>query len=262
MGSSYYGYIYVICCCNTKPPIYWLSKTVFLLNRGLVALTLSLLFSFNLQAEFLYKDDVIHNEDFEKEIDIIGQELREKTGVSLYVVALRDVENNTTVESTQDALLQELPDNSILISFVEMSKSVDVVCKPASLYKDFNKAQVLSPFPTFMAALYMASLYGTWEEKKIIMSNYGGSIIPILAQKTKNGDTVKKYSVALFNGYADISEQVAASRGVTLEHAVGNSNIITRDVLRLIFYGVIFIALGYYVYARYFRRRKTDESGE
>lgn len=229
------------------------------LSRGLFALTLSLLFSINLQAEFLYKDDVIHNPDFESEIDVIGHELREKTGVSLYVVSLRDLENNVTLEATQESLLKELPEKTILITFVEMTKSVDVVCNPTSLYKDFNKAQVLSPFPTFFAALYMATLYGTFEEKKFIMNNYGGTIIPILAQKTKGADTVKKYSVALFNGYADISEQVASSYGVKLEHAVGNSNIITRDILRIIFYGVILIALGYYVYSRYFRKKEENE---
>jgi len=140
-----------------------------------------------------------------------------------------------------------------------MTKSVDVVCNPASLYKDFNKAQVLSPFPTFVAALYMAALYGNWEEKKFIMNNYGGTIIPILAQKTKGEATVKKYSVALFNGYADISEQVAASYSVTLENAVGNSNIITRNILRIIFYGIILMALSYYIYSRYFKKRVEDE---
>lgn len=229
------------------------------LSRGLVALTLSLLFSQTLFAEFLYKDEVIHNDNFVHEIDIIGQELRDKTGVSLYVAALQKPDANATDEATQEALLEALPDNSILIAFIESTKSVDVICKPKSLYKDFNKDQVLSPFATFTNALYMALLYGTWEEKKFIMKNYGGSIIPILAQKTKGGDTVKKYTVALFNGYADISEQVAASQDVVLDNAVGNSNIITRDILRITFYGVILIALSYYVYSRYFRKRKKAE---
>jgi len=232
---------------------------VLLFSRGLYALVLSLFITQSLQAEFLYKDEIIDNSAFEREIDVVGKELRDKTGISIYIVALRDLENNTTLEATQARYLNELPDKTILITFVEMTKSVDIVCRPTSLYKDFNKDQVLSPFPTFLSALYMATFYGNWEEKKFIINNCGGSIIPILAQRTKGSDTVKKYSVALFNGYADISEQIATSQDVILESAVGNSNKITRNVLRTIFYGTILIALSYYIYSRFLKKRREDD---
>jgi len=91
------------------------------------------------------------------------------------------------------------------------------------------------------------------------MSSYGGVVLPILAEKAKGDDIVNKYAVAMFNGYSEIAEQIAASRGVELESAAGNQNQVAIDVIRLIFYGVLLLFLFKFIRGRFFRsERKSD----
>ena len=73
-------------------------------TRGLAALIITLVFSLSLQAEFLYKDDVVNHEKFTNEINKIGQELYEKTGVSLYLVMMRDLDQNQTIVDYEEGL--------------------------------------------------------------------------------------------------------------------------------------------------------------
>ena len=77
-------------------------------TRGLAALILSLFFSLTLHAKFLYKDDVVHNDRFADEIEHVGQELYDKTGISLYLVMVRDLEQNQSIADFEKSLTQRL----------------------------------------------------------------------------------------------------------------------------------------------------------
>ena len=228
-------------------------------TRGLAALTLLILFSLTLHAKFLYKDDVVHNDKFAAEIEQVGQELYDKTGVSLYLVMVRDLEQNQSTADFEQSLSGELKAPFVLLTFVELRKEVEIFARPLSLYKDFDKKQVLSPNATFADALVTAVMFGrSWDNYKEMLSNYGGTILPVLGEKTKGADTVKKYSVAMYNGYADVSEQIAASRGVKLSSAGGNGGKIFLDLLRLVFYGTILVALIIYIRNKMRKRKNTD----
>jgi hypothetical protein len=98
----------------------------------------------------------------------------------------------------------------------------------------------------------------SYDEAKELITNRGGTILPILAEKTKDGETVQKYSVAMYNGYSDTADQIAAAQGVTLSSSAGNGSKNFIDIIRLIFYGIIVYGLSRYVYARFFRRKKDD----
>ena len=226
-------------------------------TRGLAALILSLFFSLTLHAKFLYKDDVVHNDRFADEIEHVGQELYDKTGISLYLVMVRDLEQNQSIADFEKSLTGALKQPFVLLTFVELRKQVEIFARPLSLYKDFNKRQVLSPNATFMDAVASAIMFGrSWDNYKEIIGNYGGTILPVLGEKTKGENTVKKYSVAMYNGYADISEQIAASKGVKLSSDAGNGGRIFLDLLRLVFYGTILIALIIYIRNK-IRKRKS-----
>lgn len=229
-------------------------------TRGLAALILTLFFSLTLHAEFLYKDDVVHNDRFAEEIEGIGRELREKTGVSLYLVMVRDLEQNQTTADFEKALAPGLKEPFVLMTFVELQKKVDIFARPQSLYKDFDKKQVLSPSATFAGALMTAVMFGrSWSDYKELLSDYGGTILPVLAEKTKGPDTVKKYSVAMFNGYEDVSSQIAESRGVTLSSNAGKGGTYFLDALRLLFYGIILYALIIYIRNKFRKRKPVNE---
>lgn len=225
--------------------------------RGLAALTLLLVGVSSLNAEFLYKDEVVNNPIFTKQIETIGAELKAKTGVSLYLVMVRDLEENQSISDLEKRIYEETNGSAVILTFVELQKQVDILARPASLYEDFNKAQILSPNATFVGAMVSSIMFArSFDEAKELLSNSGGTILPILGERAKGDDIVKKYSVGMFNGYSDTAEQIAASRGVTLSSSAGTANQTFIDIIRLVFYGTLLIALGRYVWGRFYKRKE------
>jgi hypothetical protein len=232
-------------------------------SRGLGALILTLFLASPLFAEYLYKDDVVHNPDFTEQINGIGAELFEKTGISLYLVMVRDLEENQSIAEYEISLMKEMNEPAIVLTFVELKKEVDILARPASLYNDFDKKRILSPSATFIGAVVSAVMFGrSYDDIKEIMSSYGGTILPVLAERAKGKDIVSKYSVAMYNGYSDIAEEIAKSHGVTLSSAAGSGSKVFIDILRLIFYGIIIYAIVVYVRGRFFRKKRKEEEHE
>lgn len=225
--------------------------------RGLAALTLFATFFSSLHAEFLYKDEVVNNPAFTKQIEAIGAELKAKTGISLYLVMVRDLEDNQSISDFEKQISAETNGSVVIMTFVELKKQVDILARPTSLYKDFNKAQILSPNATFIGAVVSSIMFArSYDEAKELLSNSGGTTLPILAERAKGADIVKKYSVGMYNGYADTAEQIAASRGQTLSSSAGSDSQTFIDILRVIFYGTILYALGRYLWRRFFKKRE------
>ncbi|HEX5623558.1 MAG TPA: 3-dehydroquinate dehydratase [Sulfuricurvum sp.] len=229
------------------------------LSRGLAALTFWLTLLPSLHAEFLYKDDVVNNPNFTQQIEAIGAELKAKTGVSLYMVMVRDLDNNESISDFEQRISSQINEPAVIMTFVELQKQIDILARPTSLYKDFNKAQVLSPNATFIGALVSSVMFArSYDEARELIVNRGGTVLPILAEKTKGGDTVKKYSVAMYNGYTDVAEQIAAAHGQTLSTSAGSGSKNFIDILRVIFYGTILY--GIYLYIK--RRRALKKEAQ
>lgn len=232
------------------------------LSRGLAALTFIVaLFTIPAHAEFLYKDEVVHNPRFAEQINAIGAELKAKTGVSLYLVMVRDLDNNQSIADFEKNITGQLDQPAVVMTFIELKQQVDILARPTALYKHFNKAQVLSPNATLMGSVVSAMMFArSYDEAKELIVNRGGTVLPILGEKTKGNDIVAKYSVAMFNGYTDVAEQIAQHQGVTLNSSAGNGSKDFIDLIRLVFYGIIIYALIVYIRGRYFRKkRSTDE---
>jgi hypothetical protein len=230
------------------------------LSRGLAALaSIVFFFSLSAHAEFLYKDEVVHNPNFTEQINAIGAELKAKTGVSLYLVMVRDLENNQSVADFEKNITAELDQPSVIMTFVELKQQVDILARPTALYKHFNKSQVLSPNATFIGAVVSSIMFArNYDEAKEFIVNRGGTILPILAERAKGDEIISKYSVAMFNGYTDVAEQIAANHGVTLSSSAGNGSKDFIDILRFIFYGIILYALFIYVRGKYFRKKREE----
>jgi len=231
------------------------------LSRGLAALTLILsLFTLSAHAEFLYKDEVVHNPKFAEEINAIGAELKAKTGVSLYLVMVRDLDNNQTIADFEKNISNDLDHPSVVLTFVELKQQIDILARPTALYKHFNKDQVLSPNATFIGAVVSSIMFArSYDEAKELIVNRGGTILPILAEKAKGDDIVAKYSVAMFNGYADVADQIAEYHGVSLSSSAGSGSKNFIDIIRVIFYGIILYALFRYAKGKYFRKKGSGD---
>lgn len=229
-------------------------------SRGLSALILTFFYT-SLSAQYLYKDELIFNPAFNAEVEKLGSELYQKTGISLRLVMLKELPNKMNIVEYEKELMKDFNSSTILLTFSEMDSKVDILANEPSLYEYFDKKQILSPVASPVQAFTMALFYSDgFDSFKEIASSYGGTIIPLLAQKAKEGEVLGKYSGSMFNGYADIAEQIAGSKGVVLENAVGNANQNSILLVKVLFYGFILYGIFMYIKRKLYRRREQNES--
>ncbi|OIP55035.1 MAG: 3-dehydroquinate dehydratase [Helicobacteraceae bacterium CG2_30_36_10] len=229
-------------------------------SRGLAALTFILLFQALLNAEYLYKDEIVHNPQFREDVNQLGSELYEKTGISLRLVMIRELPEGQHISEYEKELMKEFSEPTILLTFSELDSKVDILASDESLYKYFDKKQILSPVASFLQAFVMATFYSdSFSSFKETISDHGGTIIPLLAQKAKKGELLGKYSGSMFNGYGDIADQIAQSKGIKLEHGIGNANKNVIFVVKSFFYLILLYGIFAYLRRVIFRKRHPDE---
>lgn len=229
-------------------------------SRGLAALTLLLFFQSQLVAEYLYKDEVIHNPNFTEQVEKVGSELYAKTGISLRLIMIRELPTDMNVVEYQKEVLKDFSEPTILLTFSELNSKVDILANDTSLYEYFDKKQVLSPVASQVQAVIMAVMYSnSWEHFKYMANDYGGSILPLISGKSKPEQELGKYSGSMFNGYIDIAEQIAASKGMVLENAAGDANKNSILALKVIFYGFILYSLFVYFKRKIMSKRLKSE---
>ena len=233
-------------------------------TRGLAALILTLLFSTSLFAEYLYQDDVVQRETYSETINKIGQELFDKTGVSLYMIMVRELDTNQSIAEYALNIAQSMPQPAVVVAFSEEPKQVQIVASPASMYEEFDRGMILSPNASFIGAVISSLMFAeSFDDVQEEMGNYGGVVLPVLAERAKGKDIIEKYAVAMFGGYSETAEQIAATRNVDLESAAGNGNQIGIDIIRYIFYGTILYAIfGYFKGRRRAKIREAKEAAE
>ncbi|HUH43073.1 MAG TPA: hypothetical protein VLZ29_08145 [Sulfurimonas sp.] len=230
-------------------------------SRGLLALILTLFFNSSLVAQYLYKDELIFNPAFSAEIEKLGLELYQTTGISLRLVMLKKLPDSKNIVEYEKELLGEFNTPTILLTFSQMESKVDILANETSLYNYFDKEQVLSPVASPVQAFIIALFYSnSFSMFKDTLSNYGGTIIPLLAQKSKDEELLGKYSGSMFNGYADIAEQIAASKGIVLKSAVGSVNQQSIFFVKLFFYGFIFYGIFLYIKRKLYLRKQKNET--
>ena len=247
MGPCSNGSFYSLLGFNTKPPLYRLGNFLKFSLRGLSALILTLSFYTNLSAEYLYKDEVIFNPSFSESVETLGTELHQKTGISLRLLMLKELPNGMDIVAYEKSIIKDFNEPTILLTFSEMDSQVDILASDPSLYEYFDKKQILSPVTSPVQAFVVALINMDFSD----MSS-GGTILPLLAQKSKKGQVLGKYSGSMFNGYADIAEQVAQSKSIILENAVGNANQTSILIVKIIFYGFIIYGVMLYIKRKIF----------
>ena len=206
--------------------------------RGLLALIAILSFSQTLEAKLIVIDEVVKIEAFNEQVETMGEELSLKTGINLYMSLIKELDDNQSIIDYQKKLIMTLPQPAILFSFVENNKQVQIYADDKSLYETFDKDQIMDPLA--------------------IWPFFNGRVIPVIAAKApaevKDKD---KYAVAMFNGYAEIAEQIAESKGVNLDTAIGDTNKNVYKILISTLFLISFITvikLGRDAY----RRRKNN----
>ena len=161
----------------------------------------------NLPREIVLVNQNILSPAVSEKIAVLGEELASKSGVFAGVAVYESLGGKTLKEAA--AQLNLTPPYALLM-LAKTEHKVEIFADHQTL-KLFDKEKILSPYPS------------------------SGSILPILA--SKNGKDI--FNAAVLNGYADLAEQIAASKGVSLQNAVGNQNRLTLDAFRIFIYGSI-----------------------
>ena len=231
------------------------------LTRGLFALTFIIFFQSQLLAEYLYKDEIIHNPDFTKEIELLGSDLYEKTGIAVRLLMLKEIPNNMNIVKYEKEVLSKFKEPTVILTFSEMNSEVDILANDSSLYKYFDKKQVLSPVASNVQAFLMAVTYAkSMDEFFELMKYTNGTILPLLGVKAKKGKIKDKYSLAMFNGYLDVVQQIAKAKGVKLDHDFGQTNQDVLFFIKLFFYGFVLYAIIMYIRRKIYIIRYKNES--
>jgi len=158
-------------------------------------------------------------------IEQMGNELYEKTKVPVFVAAVSDLNATKPID-----ILNTIKKNYstyILLYFSAKPTTVNIFAsKDAEKLIDVD--QILSPLP--------------WR----------GTIRPVMSPAFSKSDKAK-LEVAIFNGYADIVDQVAQSKGIKLISSIGSESRTTFQVVRTIFY----IILAFVIFQFIFKRKKN-----
>ena len=179
----------------------------------------------------IIKNDGILSEQVVAQLDKISDELLSKTGVYAGVAVVASLDGASVAQAV-DAIAREVKFSEFTFIFLARDDQKVEIYQTAGVARDFDKEQVLSPLPS------------------------RGTIIPILAQR-KGKDI---YNASMLNGFADIAEQIASSRGVSLESSIGNTNRNVIDFIRVLIYGSIIFVIGAMIYFK--SKRKKGEANE
>lgn len=180
-----------------------------------------LLYTLGFAKPELINQNIIKQHALDK-VTELSTELYSKTGVSLVIHLLENTGSN--ILDYESNLSKKTTAPYVILVFSAQEQKVDIVSSP-ELEGVVNKNEILNTF-----------------------------IIPILAAQDKNS-VETRYSAAVLNGVAEIADRVADSKSVVLVSSIGSESRNFMQGLRGVFYGIVFVAVGMYLYRLYQRRR-------
>ena len=200
------------------------------LNSLKIGVIISLLFFFcqNLSAQnFILNDDKLIDDRAKEKINQIGDEVKSKLGVNIYVYVKSTLgldENIKTkdkieiIRNNENQIVSKLENPYVLLSISVEETHVNL------LFSDEFKTNL---------------------DKDDILDGY---VVPLLASKDKN-TLFSKVSAATLNGYAAIADTIAESKNIKLESSIGNSGKVSSTIWRVLMYTIIILGLFAYTYA-------------
>lgn len=165
-------------------------------------------------------------------IEILSNEVLEKTGISLYIAAIDSIESFTFAESNktdsieskiktaQNKITKDLQSPFILLFFSKQEKKINIIT---------SSEQVLP--------------------KELKNEVYWDYIVPLIP--TNAGDLTKeRMSAFLLNGFVDIADKIAERAGIAeLEHNFPKQNKGIKVATQAALYGMLGILLVLFIFA-------------
>jgi len=167
-------------------------------------------------------------------IDMMGKELYDRTGISVYLYAVNRYGKS---------------------SFSNMKEKISYIKDfEHNITKNLTPPYVvltLSLDDTHVNILASSDVASMLDKDKILDRH----IIPLLASKDKNS-LYAKVSAAMLNGYASIVDSIAKENGFELKSSIGSQGEVASTIWRVFMYSVVVIGLILYTYA-VLRARKS-----
>jgi hypothetical protein len=155
----------------------------------------------------------------------IAAELAAKTGYNLYISAKESINSQSITLYTKE-LEKQLSAPYVLITFASVEEQIELAMSP-ELTSILDKDDILDD-----------------------------AIIPLFVEHRKDITRSTQYSAGLFNGLSVISDKLALSKGVELEHSVGSGTETFMDglswIIRLLLIGTL-VAM----FIAYYKSRKS-----
>ena len=177
---------------------------------------LALLLSLSLSANYLFNDHLISPKAAEV-VEKIGSELKRKSGVHAYIIASND----------------RLPKRANLYEYVKKYEAKMQRPWVALLFLPNNqRLGILVSDPE------MKSWYDDNEVKKYAIDILGS---------TDSNSQQSKYDVAMVQAYSELADELAAHKGVKLEHTIKNeAQWLIKGITWLVYLGAILVFWVYF----------------
>lgn len=200
---------------------------------GVIFSLLLFLYSNGFAQNYILNDDGLIDDRAKEKILQIGNEVKSKLDVNLYVYAKSNLGLDANVKTKERIeYIKEFETN--IINTLEA---------PYVLLTIFVE-------DTHVNLLFTESLKKAIDKDDIL----DGYVVPLLASRDKN-TVFSKVSAATLNGYAAIGDNIASSKDIKLESSIGNEGKISSTIWRVLMYFLIISGLLAYTYA-VLRKRK------
>jgi len=180
----------------------------------------------------MYEGDVAINDKTQAKLKEMGDELFEKVGISTVIVAKEYLDKKSFLE-TKDKYLKELKAPYVFWIFSKKYDERDSVGINQLITSD--------------------DLKGKYDENSMF-SPFGGTFTKLIViQKSKSDPT----GAAFLNGYADLTDMLAASHGVTLKSSIGSETRDTMDIARVLMYLTFLFILIWTIKVKFFTKEEN-----
>ena len=207
------------------------------MRRAFLALLLSLIIFSPTSAfcNFIYEGDHLINDKTIAKMKEIGDELTQKTGVTIALVTKNHLTQKEFLE-IKNRYLKELKPPYVLWIF---SKTYEE-------RKDFGINQMFNS----------PDLDGKFDKDSLFSPFTGTFTKLIIIKKSKTDPT----SAAFLNGYADLTDMLANAYGVKLKSSVGQESHTFMNIIRVLFYLSLLYFAGLFIKKRFFKKETIEKA--
>ena len=197
------------------------------LKVGVILSLLLFLYSNLSAAQFILNDDKLIDDRAKEKINQIGDEVKSKLGVNIYIYAKSNLGLDENIKTKEK------------IEFIRNNENqlVSTLEQPYVLL-------TIAVEETHVNLLFSDSLKEVLDKNDIL----DGYVVPLLASNDKN-TLFAKVSAATLNGYAAIADKIADSKDMKLESSIGNAGKVSSTIWRVVMYTLIVLGLLAYTYA-------------